>query len=122
MTQGHGQPATLSDLVAEEIRVVMARRKLSARGLADLLGVSPSWVSYRLNSKQVIDLNELERIATALNVPFHSLLPTETQRPTQPIRPKFHHPVDPRKPRPKPTKLPARAPTKFAGRARVLSL
>lgn len=110
MTQGHGQPATLSDLVAEEIRVVMARRKLSARGLADLLGVSPSWVSYRLNGKQVIDVNELERIALALEVPILSLLPvTEVPHVAPSPESRRPRPASPRPPRLKPKQQKFRA-------------
>jgi transcriptional regulator with XRE-family HTH domain len=101
MTQGHGRPATLSDLVAEEVRALMARRKVSGRELADLLGVSPSWISYRLNGKQPIDLNDLERIANALEVPILTLIPTPTQHDSPLIRLSKHRPK-PTSPRPKP--------------------
>jgi Predicted transcriptional regulator len=67
--------ATLSERVAEEVRAMLARRRVSGRKLADQLGVSPSWVSYRLTGAQPIDLNDLERIASALNVEVIDLLP-----------------------------------------------
>ncbi|SNY28869.1 helix-turn-helix domain-containing protein [Paractinoplanes atraurantiacus] len=75
MTQAHERTATLSQLVADEIRVAMTRRRMSGRELATKLNVSPSWVSYRLSGKQPIDLNDLLRIANALEVGVHELLP-----------------------------------------------
>src|SRR5690242_11047111 len=75
MTQAHERTATLSDLVAEEVRALLARRRISGRQLATELGVSPSWVSYRLTGVQAIDLNDLMRIARALGVGVHDLLP-----------------------------------------------
>ena len=75
MTQAYERTATLSQLVAEEIRVVMTRKRVSGRDLATRLGVSPSWISYRLSGKQPIDLNDLSLIANALEVGVHELLP-----------------------------------------------
>jgi transcriptional regulator with XRE-family HTH domain len=75
MTQAHERTATLSELVAEEIRALMARRKVSGRELSAKLGVSPSWISYRLSGKQPIDVNDLLRIANVLGVGVHDLLP-----------------------------------------------
>lgn len=76
MTQAHERTATLSELVAEEIRALMARRKVSGRELSAKLGVSPSWISYRLSGKQPIDVNDLLRIANALGAGVHDLLPS----------------------------------------------
>lgn len=75
MTQPNERTATLTQLVADEIRVTMTRQRASGRDLATRLGVSPSWVSYRLSGKQPIDLNDLFRIAKALGVGVHQLLP-----------------------------------------------
>lgn len=75
MTQPKGRTATLTQLVADEIRVAMTRRRMSGRDLAKKLDVSPSWVSYRLSGRQPIDLNDLFRIAKALDVGVHQLLP-----------------------------------------------
>ena len=66
---------TLSDLVAEEIRVLLTRRRMSQRQLAQALNVSPAWLNYRLTGVQAIDLNDLQRIARALDVPVNALLP-----------------------------------------------
>ena len=79
MTQAHERTATLSEMVAEEVRAVMARRRMSGRELANQLGVSPSWISYRLSGKQPIDINDLAAIAAALSVGVHELLPPPDQ-------------------------------------------
>ncbi|WP_422751377.1 helix-turn-helix domain-containing protein [Micromonospora sp. WMMD1219] len=73
--------ATLSEAVAEEIRVLLTRRRMSGRKLAQMLGVSPSWVSYRLTGQQPIDLNDLQRIADVLGVTVIDLLPAAMVRP-----------------------------------------
>lgn len=65
----------LSERTAEEIRVVMTRRKVSGRQLAAALGVSQTWMSTRLNGTVPIDLNELQRFAEVLNVEVTELLP-----------------------------------------------
>lgn len=75
MTQANERSATLSQMVAEEIRALMARRRMSGRQLATELKVSPSWVSYRLTGAQPIDVNDLMQIARALGVGVHELLP-----------------------------------------------
>ncbi len=69
------QAPALSRRVAEEIRVAMVRRGISGAGLARSLGVSQAWISYRLTGVQPIDLNDLERIARALQVEIVDLLP-----------------------------------------------
>jgi len=66
---------SLSDRVAEEVRAMMARRRVSGRELARRLDVSAAWVSYRLTGTQPIDLNDLERIADALGVTVFDLIP-----------------------------------------------
>ena len=65
----------LSDRVAEEIRVALARTRTSQRALADKLGVNPMWVNDRVNANTEIGLNELERIARALKLPVSDLIP-----------------------------------------------
>jgi transcriptional regulator with XRE-family HTH domain len=71
---------SLSDSVAEEIRAMLARRRISGRQLAEKMGVSRSWISYRLTGSQEIGLNDLERIADALGVDVFDLLPAREQR------------------------------------------
>lgn len=68
---------TLSEAVAEEIRVLLVRRRMSGRQLAAMLNVSQTWMSTRLNGTTPIDLNDLERIAAALGVDVMDLFPRE---------------------------------------------
>jgi transcriptional regulator with XRE-family HTH domain len=93
MTQAHERTATLSEMVAEEIRALMARRKVSGRELASQLAVSPSWISYRLSGKQPIDVNDLLRIANALGVGVHDLLDMDVRTTTQTDRPRDNRPA-----------------------------
>lgn len=65
----------LSARVAEEIRVLLTRRRMSGRKLAEALGVSQSAMSARLTGVTPIDLNDLEKIAAILNVEVLDLLP-----------------------------------------------
>jgi len=78
----HRGPLTLSLQVAEEIRVVMLRRGITGARLAQELGVSPAWVSYRLTGAQPIDLNDLERIADAIGIGPGELLPARIRKAT----------------------------------------
>lgn len=68
---------TLGDRVAEEIRVVMARKRVNQSELARRIGVSVMWVNGRLNGDTQIAINDLPRIAAALEVPTADLLPAE---------------------------------------------
>jgi len=68
---------TLSRAVAAEIRAEMGRSQTSGASLAQDLGVSAAWVSYRINGRQEIGLDELERIADVLRVPISRLMPKQ---------------------------------------------
>jgi transcriptional regulator with XRE-family HTH domain len=84
------QDVTLSDRVAEEIRALLARRRISGRQLAESTGMSQSAVSARLTGVTAIDLDDLERIATALDVEITALLPVRSHNKTlspPPVRP-----------------------------------
>ena len=72
---------TLSEFAAGEIRAVMARRKITGRDLAQQLNVSRSWVSYRLTGTTEIGLNDLQRIAAALQMPVAAFLPATVDQP-----------------------------------------
>lgn len=69
----------LSTQVAEEVRAMMARRRISGRKLAEMLDVSPSWVSYRMTGVTPIGLDDLQRIASALGVQPSDLMPRATE-------------------------------------------
>lgn len=68
--------ATLSELVAEEIRALMGRRRVSQAQLARGIGKTEMWVSLRLRGRQPIDLNDMMLIAGELGVGIHDLLPS----------------------------------------------
>lgn len=77
MTQAHERTATLSQLVGKQIRLKLFLAEMSGRDLAGKLGVSPSWVSYRLSGKQEIGLDDLFQIAKALDLQVSDLLTPE---------------------------------------------
>ena len=66
--------ALLHQLVSEEVRAWMARRRVSGEALAEKLGTSGTFVSRRLLGKTAFDLNDIEAIAAALGVDPHELL------------------------------------------------
>lgn len=71
--------ATLSELVAEEIRALMGRRRVSQAQLARRIGKTEMWVSLRLRGKQPIDLNDLELVADALQATVFDLMPEKVR-------------------------------------------
>lgn len=73
----HGVRPSLTAQVAEEIRVVMTRRRVRQSELARALSKSEQWVSVRLRGVQPIDLNDLQCIADVLGVAAADLLPRE---------------------------------------------
>lgn len=68
---------SLSGRVAEEVRVALTRQRKSQRALSDDLDVSPMWVNDRINRVKDITLNDLQRIAAALQLPVSELLPAD---------------------------------------------
>lgn len=68
---------SLSARVAEEVRVALARQRKTQRALADDLGVSIMWVNDRVNCVKEIGLNEIERIAGALDLRVAELVPSD---------------------------------------------
>jgi transcriptional regulator with XRE-family HTH domain len=62
-------PTDLRDTVAAEVRAEMARRKLTQTALAALLGEQQWWVSKRLNRVIPFTIEDLDKIATALELP-----------------------------------------------------
>jgi transcriptional regulator with XRE-family HTH domain len=69
------RPATLTELVAQEIDSIRGRKRMSQAQLARAIGKPPMWVSLRLRGMQPIDMNELLMFANALDVGVHDLLP-----------------------------------------------
>lgn len=62
-------PTKLRDTVLGEVRAELGRRRMSQQALAALLGEGQWWVSKRLTKKNPMTLEDLERIAAALDLP-----------------------------------------------------
>lgn len=65
----------LREHVAEEIRVLLARRKMSATQLARLTGLKQSSLSRRMTGETAFDMDDLEVIADVLGVSVTDLMP-----------------------------------------------
>ena len=72
---GVTDPPALRAAVAEEVRVLLTRRRLSGAKLADAIGRSQAYVWRRLSGETAFDLDDLERIAAILQVSVSELLP-----------------------------------------------
>lgn len=66
---------TLTQLVATEVRVQMARADVRQSQLARRMGKTEQWLSVRLRGVQAFDVNDLQLVAGALGVGVHDLLP-----------------------------------------------
>lgn len=65
----------MRELVAEEIRVLLARRKMSASELARRMGVTQPYISRRLTGDTPLDVDDMATIARVLGVTVGDLLP-----------------------------------------------
>lgn len=65
--------ATLRTQVAEEVRVWLARRRMSGAELARRLGRSQTFIAKRLDGRQAMDLDDLQMIAAELHIPVTAL-------------------------------------------------
>jgi len=72
--------STLNERVAEEIRVLLARRNITASELARRIGMTQRSMSRRITGEKAIDVDDLGRIAEALDVPIADLLPQGVSR------------------------------------------
>lgn len=70
---------SLGEHVAAQLRAEMARRRMSKAQLARMLDVDETWVGRRMLEKAAITMDDLQRIATALEVPLSYFLP-ESER------------------------------------------
>lgn len=70
----------LRELAAEEIRVILARRRMSAAELSRRTGIRQQALSRRMTGETAFDLDDLERIADVLGVAVTDLLPAGTKR------------------------------------------
>ncbi|MDG4762408.1 helix-turn-helix domain-containing protein [Micromonospora sp. WMMD710] len=127
-----GTATPMRELVAEEIRVLLARQRISASKLARTLGMTQSYLARRMSGDTAFDVDDLARIANVLGVTVVDLLPSAKVRPnnrsadspvratsptrTEPSRPKSRpsrnsirpvSPVPPTRRRPSPIHRPA---------------
>jgi transcriptional regulator with XRE-family HTH domain len=65
----------LHEYVAEEIRALLARKRMSATSLARSMQVSQTYVWRRLTGETAFDLSDLEKIAGLLEVEVVDLFP-----------------------------------------------
>lgn len=76
---------TESDLASDviiEISAMIGRRRMNQAALARALDVKPMWVSDRMTGRVRLTLDDLARIADALNVGIVDLLPRDRRMPT----------------------------------------
>jgi len=74
-----GTTTSLREHVAEELRALLGRRKMSATQLARHMGVSQAYIWRRLNGETAFDLDDLEKIASILAVDVLDLLPRDRE-------------------------------------------
>lgn len=70
----HVMQQTPTERTAAAIRAEIARRRISAKDLAQNLGVSRTTLWRRLNGHAAIDVDELTRMAAVIGVPISALL------------------------------------------------
>ena len=75
MTTTPERSATLSELVAAQIRSLLGYRDIKPSELARQLGENDQWLSVRLKGRVPINLNDMHRIAKVLDVPVGQLMP-----------------------------------------------
>ena len=66
---------TITEVVAANVRMELARRRLGQVQVARVLGISQAAVSRRLNGSVPLDVNELSLIADLLGMAASDLLP-----------------------------------------------
>jgi transcriptional regulator with XRE-family HTH domain len=98
MSENGTQTVTpMRERAAEEIRVLLARRRMSGSELARRIGQTQPYLSRRLTGEVALDVDDLERIAQALGVSITELLPSSgkvggaTLKYSQPAHRDRHH-------------------------------
>jgi transcriptional regulator with XRE-family HTH domain len=71
--QDYGPPS-FRELVAEEVRAHLARRRISGRELSRRLGEAVTWASRRLTGEVAFSTDDLDRIAAVLRMTPQQLL------------------------------------------------
>lgn len=75
MTTTPERSATLTELVAAQIRSLLGYRDMRPSELARRIGENDQWMHVRLKGKVPLNLNDMHRIARALDVPVGQLMP-----------------------------------------------
>lgn len=70
--------------VAEEVRALCARRKLTQKALGEVLGYSQPTISDRYNGVTAYTLDDLDRIAAYFDVPITDLFGTRSEQGKRP--------------------------------------
>lgn len=110
-----GVRTRLRELAAEEIRVHLARRRMSASELARRTGMKQSTLARRMTGATAFDLDDLERIADVLGVQVADLLPRRDTANTLWNQPSAKRPRSAGKSTVRATRTTARPPTRPGG-------
>lgn len=70
----------LREAVAEILRVEMARRRMTQRGLADATGLSQSYIGRRMTGELPFTTDDLATIAAVLRMSVSALIPQTVER------------------------------------------
>ena len=97
MTESSKPQRKLATDIAEEVRALLARRRVTSVALARSIGKSHTYVWRRLNGETAFDLNDLEQIAETLGVSPLDLFSAAAGATT--LRYSQAHIPSPRKPR-----------------------
>ena len=73
-------PPPLRVTIAEEIRALMGRRRMSAVRLGAAIGRSQSYMSRRMTGEIPFDVDDLDAICAALDVPITRLIGVDATR------------------------------------------
>lgn len=89
----------LRHAIAEEVRVILVRRRMSATELARQLGWSQTYMARRMVGAYPFSVDDLEDIAAYLAIPITDLMPSSTGRYPTDLEPvtsgTFAHPDHP---------------------------
>ena len=75
MTDGGSAERLLREQVAEEVRALLARKRMTGADVAEAIKRSPMYVSRRVRGEVAFDLDDIQRIAEVLGVEIGDLFP-----------------------------------------------
>jgi transcriptional regulator with XRE-family HTH domain len=101
MTTSTRETTALNRAVAAQIRSLLGVRMLRQAQLASRMGVTEVWLSRRLREVQAMSLDDVERIAQALELAPAELIASAVKGTWQPTQPNVELPIRPRDNRPK---------------------